>query len=421
MNVRALIDRIPAPVFTILLQAVVLGSQFGVDILIARHVDVGFMGDLVFAFGLAGLLSIFMLFGAGEVSIDMYRKHTFAVPEVLTAGAAILCAGASAAVVLGVAALALVAPGWQAAWLTAITMLTLAINSASSLLSYILVAHEKTAGDFAAMTASRAVLVAGAVGGIAIDSTVMIMASFPASAATLLVLRVRLVRSNVSEQLFRWNSDCLAALWDRSRQLGIGSIFGTVSARADLMVLRKLSGAAQTGLYGTSYRLINGVSAGASATSFALFPYLSGSDRRSRRFRRLYWVLAGLIVLPTLALAAWGTEWILSFVFGEAYAAAAPMLRILFVASAVETIYTFGARWLLSRGREKWLPRAQVTGAAVNVALLLIFVPAMGGVGAAWATLAAFSTQLAVIVVAALTERWSVEPFRMGAIDGSTS
>jgi O-antigen/teichoic acid export membrane protein len=89
----------------------------------------------------------------------------------------------------------------------------------------------------------------------------------------------------------------------------------------------------------------------------------------------------------------------LPFVFGEDFAPAVPMAQLLILAtipSAVESVVGAG---LLSLERPGIRSIAQVGGLVVNVAIVVVLVPVIGGEGAALATIAGYTVVATVVVV----------------------
>ncbi len=57
---------------TVWVQLMTVGAQLGVDIMVARMLGPALTGEVVFALATAGLLSVVMLFGTGEVAVALY-------------------------------------------------------------------------------------------------------------------------------------------------------------------------------------------------------------------------------------------------------------------------------------------------------------------------------------------------------------
>jgi O-antigen/teichoic acid export membrane protein len=114
---------------------------------------------------------------------------------------------------------------------------------------------------------------------------------------------------------------------------------------------------------------------------------LAAYHRRLRRMTELMVVISFSVVIPISLLAGP----LVRLVYGPAYALAGPILRVhvwsgVFVAFGV----VFG-RWLTAEGRTRFYALMTVAGALLNILLNLVLIPRLGGMGAAWATLAAYA------------------------------
>jgi O-antigen/teichoic acid export membrane protein len=88
------------------------------------------------------------------------------------------------------------------------------------------------------------------------------------------------------------------------------------------------------------------------------------------------------LILPFLLLG----PALLSFVFGQEFAPAYGALMIMAVGQLVSAAFGPNATLLNMSGQEKRVTRAMLFALIVNAALIVLLVPAMGNVGAAWAT-----------------------------------
>jgi O-antigen/teichoic acid export membrane protein len=79
-------------------------------------------------------------------------------------------------------------------------------------------------------------------------------------------------------------------------------------------------------------------------------------------------------------------------VFGQEFAPAYGALMIMAVGQLVSAAFGPNATLLNMSGQEKRVTRAMLVALIVNAALILLLVPSMGNVGAAWATSIALVT-----------------------------
>lgn len=169
--------------------------------------------------------------------------------------------------------------------------------------------------------------------------------------------------------------------------LGLASLIGLVYYRVDVWLLALLSSTTEVARYSVSYRLLDGVLIPAGVLAVLVVgstSQLELADAR-RRVDRMAGALALAMVPVVVALELFpGT--LLGLAFGQDYADAASVLRILAIA-IVPTVA--GMAWAPLAGlRGQGLVRITAVSLAGNVALNLVLVPSHGGVGAALATLA---------------------------------
>jgi O-antigen/teichoic acid export membrane protein len=184
----------------------------------------------------------------------------------------------------------------------------------------------------------------------------------------------------------------------RGRWIGLSSVFGSISARVDMILLEGLSTPIQLGLYGGAYRIINGVATGAGAVAMALFPGLVSADPSARARARKLGILAsiGLSAGPLLLLPFAGA--FITLLYGKGWSDAGPAFAWLLGASVLQVQTAFYSRRLVASGREKIMPFGQGAAAVANVCVNLLLIPTMGALGAAIATFVAEASVLLVYV-----------------------
>ena len=101
---------------------------------------------------------------------------------------------------------------------------------------------------------------------------------------------------------------------------------------------------------------------------------------------RLYGIIILLALAQSLVFTVLG-RWIITLLYGSAFAGAVPVFRVLnwyFVFSCMGTVRNV---WILAEGLEKYLLPVNFWGAVVNVILNWLLIPRFGAVGAAGASL----------------------------------
>jgi O-antigen/teichoic acid export membrane protein len=162
--------------------------------------------------------------------------------------------------------------------------------------------------------------------------------------------------------------------------------------RVDTTILYYLRGDRETGLYGASYRLVEGVYSAAIVVCSVSLPRMAAAwssdmDRWRQEWRRT-WQLLLLIVVPAGALLFLGSGPIVQLLYGVAFADAVASLRILGPSTIVLGLGTIYGAALTSTGREMTQLGITLAALIANVILNLLWIPPYGGKGAALATLA---------------------------------
>lgn len=192
---------------------------------------------------------------------------------------------------------------------------------------------------------------------------------------------------------------CLDAM-RRAFPTGIAILFTMVYFRIDLVFLERMRGDAEVGGYAAAYRLVESFLFIPAFFMAALYPALSGASRRSiaelKRLRRagLHWMflLSAALVLGLFVAAPWAL-WIL---YGDLYADAATVLRVL----ALALLFIFPnfvlTHLLVATGQQRWNALIAGVGVVVNVALNVPAIRRFGAVGAAATTVITEATLFAL-------------------------
>ena len=200
-------------------------------------------------------------------------------------------------------------------------------------------------------------------------------------------------RSPYPTGAWTWDPAIARELWRRGAPLAVSTLAVAFAMRLDQLLVRRWLGEASVGIYFAATRLTEVAFFVGTTMTLSLFPALAASHARSpdeyrSRLQAMFDALSALGWLVALGCTFAG-PWIVSLLYGPAYAGAAPILAVqgwacLFALSA-------GARWqfiLLSAPTILNLAAA-LLHMAVLLAVAWWQVPAHGTLGAATAWLAA--------------------------------
>ena len=164
--------------------------------------------------------------------------------------------------------------------------------------------------------------------------------------------------------------------------------------RIDPILLRHLAGDGAAGVYAGAFRLLDALTAVAYLVSVPLLPIFSKivGDRRELQdiVRLVFWpmVLFSVGVAVACALCA---EPLMALLYPGRGAMYSPVFRVvIFGFVPISLTYIFGTL-LTAAGRLRQLNLFAASSLVLNVVVNLLFIPRMGAVGSAWASLTAQS------------------------------
>ena len=190
--------------------------------------------------------------------------------------------------------------------------------------------------------------------------------------------------------------------WVRARSLlaqgwiiYLGTLFAVVYLKVDQVMLRWLADAGEVGQYAVAAQFSEALYFLPVAIVATVFPKLIELRERDEaefyfRLQQLFDLLfiMGLGVAVLLTLIA---GWVIDALFGEAYLASAGIL-IIHVWSAIFVFMRAAvSKWILIENALYFSLLTQGLGALLNVGLNYLWIPAHGGVGAAYATLCSYA------------------------------
>ena len=371
----------------IAVQGIDVTAQLAAGIWTARILGPEGNGDFVFAMSTVGMVAVIPLFGTGEVAIRMHADRALDGRAVLGAQISIWAMGTCVAGVAAALIGLLAQVGATPLLALAAAFGVLAANGLTSTFNALVLAHRLSRLDVLGMLLSRATLLGCIAFGVRFG-VLGVIASHAMAAAVLLIARALLIRRALGITAPRLDRAMTRMLFQDGRHVGVGSLFGSIAARLDVVALRSWSGAYEAGLYGACYRILNGVSAVTTAISLALYARLARArgGQPDHEAERLF-VAVPIVMALCLALAATLASPLVTTLYGAAFARAASTLQVLLVAGIAQTGNAFLHKGLVARGRERSLPFAQGAQALVNVVLNVVLVPRYGAFGAALATL----------------------------------
>ena len=205
----------------------------------------------------------------------------------------------------------------------------------------------------------------------------------------------------------RWRGRVTALLARSGWALALNGFLLTVTLRVGQLIVLRAEGPAAVGYLAAGSRLAEAFALIPESLMLVLLPVLSATDRDARESQRMisaqavrYLALLALAVIVAVSIAA---PTLLRALFGPAYVAGAPALRILAWLALLAASGSVFTNLLIARRLERLLLVLNAAGSVLTLALSLVLVPCAGFVGAAAATLIASVAAQAILLVVPAT------------------
>lgn len=172
--------------------------------------------------------------------------------------------------------------------------------------------------------------------------------------------------------------------------LGVTQLIRGIALASDLIILGLVSNLADTGVYAAAHKLYFFLLSLGGAYFVILVPRLAAISASGGSLQRE--VRASLIrVLPVLTAAlalVWaGSDMLVKLLFGDVYADAAGILRVLALAAFAGVIFGHHRNLLLVKRRQGVVLRLTIASSALHICLKAILIPIVGILGCALGTL----------------------------------
>jgi PST family polysaccharide transporter len=361
---------------------------------VARALGPGEFGIYAYAFSLAALLAILGHLGLESLMIRDLAARPGRAAETLGTVFLLRSAGhaAAAAILLGYG---LFLPGHLPAerLVFAVAALGLLLAVLPAVLGGWFKARQQARAPALASICTMAVAaglkIAAALAGAGVVAVAAGQVAGMAAGALLLALLYR-AADGPHPRDWRPSARRAGTLLAESWKLLLAGLFALVYMKIDIAMLRLLVGPEGAGLYAVPAALVLSLHALPAAVSTALFP---GMVREWHADIDAFWRSMHLGI-ATLALVAYGLILAIAhlgpdalrLMAGDAYDPAGPSFVILAFALPFAFARHMITRWIVLKGEGLILAWSEGVGAAANIILNLLLIPALGLVGAAIAT-----------------------------------
>jgi PST family polysaccharide transporter len=174
--------------------------------------------------------------------------------------------------------------------------------------------------------------------------------------------------------------------------LAVTSLSVVLYWRIDQVMLGQLAGDESAGIFSAAVRVSEVWYFIPVAILTSIAPALTGAYRRSipeylQKFRQSTGLLVGLAVVMAIIFSCFSTS-IINLLYGPKYAGAGIILSIHAWAGIFVVLGLTGTGYLVNSGLLNYSMYQTLLGAAANIVLNMIFIPRLGGAGAAISTVA---------------------------------
>lgn len=394
-----------------------LGLGLFVGVLIARALGPAQFGLLSFALAIVTVLGAVGTLGLESVTVRELVRDPTNRTRVLGTVFALKLAGSAIAALLVVLVAWLLRPDephvWRICAIIAIGQLFLAFDAIDYLFQARLQSRYSVIAKNAAFCVVAIVRVVLVVRHASLDAFVWAIALEYVLAGVLLLATFGRVEG-LSALKWDFRRDVAVRLLRSSWALVLSGLVIAIYLRIDQIMLAAMAGDAAVGVYSVAARLAEVWYFVPMALASSTLPALIQSRERSRaeftrRTERLFTIMVLLSVAVAIPMTLLARPVVL-FLYGREYAGSVVPLIVLAWTGVFVSLGVARESWMLAEGLMTHSFATTAWGALINVLLNLVLIPRYGGLGAAFATLAA---QIVAVSLATLLYRPTRPVFQM--------
>ncbi len=200
-----------------------------------------------------------------------------------------------------------------------------------------------------------------------------------------------------------WDNKRFFSFLKDSFPVSVSHFFDRVIARVDQIFIFSIIGISSLGLYSATVTVVESFLFIPTALLTVLLPVLSvlflESKDKHERSVKISGKYLLLFSLPVALFICFYSKEVLIFLFGNSFAEAAPVLKILIWSFPLNCMLILLRHVLISAKKQKIILIGSLFGAVLNIPLNMVLIPKMGGAGAALATTIAYSVPFICFLV----------------------
>lgn len=367
------------------------GLSFVTSIVIARYLGKSEFGQYTFASYFAGLFVILTDVGLGYLTVREVARDRAIADKYL--GYNLIIRTAFGVVTFAVISLAVNIMGYPPVVRIAVYILAsyTILKCLGSSFSSIFMAFERMWFIALLDVLLTSAILGGVLVGISLKyDFIKLLWVYPAAITAYICLSFMLLAGNGVKPAFAFKFAFARNLVKNSLPFALSSIFLVVFTNIDTVMLKSISGDIPTGYYGVSRALISALVFIPANFNTVLYPvfsrcYQSSKDSLIKYYEKSF----QLLLILALPIAVGGTilaERIIVLVYGQEYSPAAPCLRILVWALAIQFVNSDLTILMLAANRQKTVAMVTFVGMVLNIVLNSILIPRFSYIGVSVAT-----------------------------------
>lgn len=196
--------------------------------------------------------------------------------------------------------------------------------------------------------------------------------------------------------VFKINFQLWKYILKESWPLALTSVFVIIYFRIDQVMIYKMIGPFQLGLYSLAVKITEYINIIPESFMTSVFPVMAYQFLNCKdSFRRVYFLSSKYLMMvawPVAAFLSFYSRNLISLIFGKEYILASPIFSLLVWSSLFIFTGALGNKAIISIGRQKIDVLITALSSSLNIILNLLFIPRLGIKGAALATLISYSS-----------------------------
>ena len=212
----------------------------------------------------------------------------------------------------------------------------------------------------------------------------------------------RLKKGVIGSVRYHYSKEVAGRIVRESWPLLLASVAVTLYMKVDIAMLGALAGNSETGIYVAATRLSEVWYFVPVAAAAALRPRLSRHFKRGETdtYQTLTqrFLSSSFATSTVVAVFMWlAARPLVDFIYGPEFSEATPVLQIHIFAAPFVFMGVASSQWFIDHGLTRAVMMRAAVGAAVNIGINFLLIPAMGSTGAAIATLVSYAISAMIL------------------------